>query len=157
MNIADFLNKEGQKRGFSFEVLPPLKGNGTAALFRTIDSLKEFDPRFINITTHHSEYVYKELENGLLTRQRVRRRPGTIAIAGAIQNKYDIPVIPHIICSGASKEDIEYELLDLQFFGISNVPVLRGDKAKEDRQFTPTLNGYAHAHDLLKQIRKFNE
>lgn len=116
MNIADFLNKEGQKRGFSFEVLPPLKGNGTAALFRTIDSLKEFDPRFINITTHHSEYVYKELENGLLTRQRVRRRPGTIAIAGAIQNKYDIPVIPHIICSGASKEDIEYELLDLQFW-----------------------------------------
>lgn len=85
MNIADFLNKEGQKRGFSFEVLPPLKGNGTEALFRTIDSLKEFDPRFINITTHHSEYVYKELENGLLTRQRVRRRPGTIAIAGAIQ------------------------------------------------------------------------
>lgn len=157
MNIADFLNKEGQKRGFSFEVLPPLKGNGTAALFRTIDSLKEFDPRFINITTHHSEYVYKELENGLLTRQRVRRRPGTIAIAGAIQNKYDIPVIPHIICSGASKEDIEYELLDLQFLGISNVLVLRGDKAKEDRQFTPTLNGYAHATDLLKQISQFNE
>lgn len=157
MNIADFLNKEGQKRGFSFEVLPPLKGNGTTALFRTIDSLKEFDPRFINITTHHSEYVYKELENGLLTRQRVRRRPGTIAIAGAIQNKYDIPVIPHIICSGASKEDIEYELLDLQFLGISNVLVLRGDKAKEDRQFTPTLNGHAHATDLLKQISQFNE
>ena len=103
MNIADFLHQQGDKRGFSFEVLPPLKGNGTAALFRTIDSLKEFDPRFINITTHHSEYVYKELENGLLTRQRVRRRPGTVAIAGAIQNKYDIPVIPHIICSGASK------------------------------------------------------
>ena len=121
MNIADFLNKEGQKRGFSFEVLP------------------------------------KELENGLLTRQRVRRRPGTIAIAGAIQNKYDIPVIPHIICSGASKEDIEYELLDLQFLGISNVLVLRGDKAKEDRQFTPTLNGHAHATDLLKQISQFNE
>ena len=89
MNIADFLHQQGDKRGFSFEVLPPLKGNGTAALFRTIDSLKEFDPRFINITTHHSEYVYKELENGLLTRQRVRRRPGTVAIAGAIQNKYD--------------------------------------------------------------------
>ena len=145
MNIAEFLNKEGQKKGFSFEVLPPLKGNGTAALFRTIDSLKEFGPRFINITTHHSEYVYKELENGLLTRQRVRRRPGTIAIAGAIQNKYDIPVIPHIICSGASKDDIEYELLDLQFLGISNVLVLRGDK------------GHAHATDLLKQINQFND
>ena len=120
MNIADFLHQQGDKRGFSFEVLPPLKGNGTAALFRTTDALSEFGPRFINITTHHSEYVYKELENGLLTRQRVRRRPGTVAIAGAIQNKYDIPVIPHIICSGATKEDIEYELLDLQFLGISN-------------------------------------
>ena len=106
MNIADFLHQQGDKRGFSFEVLPPLKGNGTAALFRTIDALSEFGPRFINITTHHSEYVYKELENGLLTRQRVRRRPGTVAIAGAIQNKYDIPVIPHIICSGATKDDI---------------------------------------------------
>ena len=68
MNIADFLQNEGNKRGISFEVLPPLKGNGTAALFRTIDSLKDYAPRFINITTHHSEYVYKELENGLLSR-----------------------------------------------------------------------------------------
>ena len=157
MNIADFLHQQGDKRGFSFEVLPPLKGNGTAALFRTIDALSEFGPRFINITTHHSEYVYKEQENGLLTRQRVRRRPGTVAIAGAIQNKYDIPVIPHIICSGATKEDIEYELLDLQFLGISNILVLRGDKAKEDRQFTPTENGHTHATDLLKQVNLFNE
>ena len=157
MNITDFLNNEGQGKGFSFEVLPPLKGNGTAALFRTIDSLKEFGPRFINITTHHSEYVYKEVENGLLTRQRVRRRPGTIAIAAAIQNKYDIPVIPHVICSGASVDDIEYELLDLQFLGISNLLLLRGDKAKEDRQFTPTENGHTHATDLIKQVARFNE
>lgn len=157
MNIADFLQNEGNKRGFSFEVLPPLKGNGTAALFRTIDSLKDYAPRFINITTHHSEYVYKELENGLLSRQRVRRRPGTVAIAAAIQNKYDIPVIPHVICSGVSKEDIEYELLDLQFLGISNILVLRGDKAKDDRVFTPTLNGHANATDLLKQVNQFNE
>ena len=87
----------------------------------------------------------------------MRRRPGTVAIAGAIQNKYDIPVIPHVICSGASKEDIEYELLDLQFLGISNVLLLRGDKAKEDRQFAPTPNGHAHATDLLKQVAQFNE
>ncbi len=157
MNITDFLNNEGLGKGFSFEVLPPLKGNGTAALFRTIDSLKEFGPRFINITTHHSEYVYKEVENGLLTRQRVRRRPGTIAIAAAIQNKYDIPVIPHVICSGASVDDIEYELLDLQFLGISNLLLLRGDKAKEDRQFTPTENGHTHATDLIKQVARFND
>lgn len=64
--------------------------------------------------------------------------PGTIAIAAAIQNKYNIPVIPHIICSGATKEDIEYELLDLQFLGIENLLLLRGDKAKEDSMFKAT-------------------
>lgn len=157
MNITKILDNDNKQKGFSFEVLPPLKGNGTAALFRTIDALKEFNPHFINITTHHSEFVYKELENGLLTRQRVRRRPGTIAIAGAIQNKYDIPVIPHIICSGATKDDIEYELLDLQFLGISNLLLLRGDKAKEDRQFVPTEGGHTHATDLIKQVDEFNK
>lgn len=157
MNIQEFLHNEGAGNGFSFEVLPPLKGNGTASLFRTIDCLKEFGPRYINITTHHSEYVYKEVEGGLLTRQRVRRRPGTIAIAAAIQQKYDIPVIPHIICSGASKDDIEYELLDLQFLGISNLLLLRGDKAKEDRQFTATEGGHTHATDLIRQVETFNK
>lgn len=157
MDITEILNNQNIGRGFSFEVLPPLKGNGTESLFRTIDSLKDFGPRFINITTHHSEYVYKEVENGLLTRLRIRRRPGTIAIAAAIQNKYDIPVIPHVICSGASQDDIEYELLDLQFLGISNLLLLRGDKAKEDRQFTATPGGHTHATDLLRQVSRFNE
>ena len=135
MSITNIFNKDGNKRHFSFEVLPPLKGNGTKALFNTIDKLKEFNPSYINITTHHSEYVYKEREDGLLERSRIRRRPGTIAIAAAIQQRYGIPVVPHIICSGATIEDIEYELIDLQFLGISNVLLLRGDKAKEDSRF----------------------
>ncbi|MBQ1583394.1 MAG: methylenetetrahydrofolate reductase, partial [Prevotella sp.] len=119
MKVLDIIQEQTRERNFSFEVLPPLKGTGTDALFATIDKLKDFDPLFINITTHHSEYVYKELEDGNFERQRIRRRPGTIAIAAAIQNKYHIPVIPHVICSGATTEDIEYELLDLQFLGIS--------------------------------------
>ena len=129
---------------FSFEVLPPLKGSGTGSLFATIDKLRAFNPRCINITTHHSEFVYNELPNGQFQRQRIRRRPGTIAIAAAIQQRFQIPVIPHIICSGASTEDIEYELIDLQFLGIENVLLLRGDKAKDDRVFTPTAGGHAH-------------
>ena len=116
--------------------MAPLKGNGTEALFKTIDKLAVFNPAFINITTHHSEYVYKELDNGQYERQRIRRRPGTIAIAAAIQHRYDIPVEPHVICSGQTIEQIEYELLDLcwQFLGGSQLTV-GGDKAKEDSQF----------------------
>ncbi len=156
MNVFELINKSKRQNNFSFEVLPPLKGTGTERLFTTIDKLKEFNPLFINITTHHSEYVYKELENGLIQRSRIRRRPGTIAVASAIQQKYNIPVIPHIICSGASREDIEYELLDLQFLGITNLLLLRGDKAKEDKQFTPTDGGHSHTTELIKQVSEFN-
>ena len=109
----------GHTPAFSFEVLPPLKGTGTETLFRTIDQLKEFNPRYINITTHRSEYVYDEQEDGTFIRKRLRRRPGTIAVASAIMNKYDIKVVPHVVCSGFTKEDTEYMLLDLQFLGIN--------------------------------------
>lgn len=156
MEIIDLINQH-EGTAFSFEVLPPIKGNGTDALFRTIDRLKEFDPRYINITTHRSEYVYTEVEGGLLQRQRIRRRPGTIAVASAIQRKYGIPVIPHIVCSGNTREDLEYMLLDLQFLDISDVLVLRGDKAKEESSFKPTGDGPAHATELIEQINRFNE
>lgn len=157
MSFIELLNQTDGERHFSFEVLPPLKGSGTDALFRTIDKLRVFNPLYINITTHHSEYVYNELPSGLLERRRVRRRPGTIAIAAAIQQKYGIPVIPHVICSGTTIENIEYELLDLQFLGISHLLLLRGDKAADEKTFTPTPGGHAHTTDLIAQVNRFNE
>ena len=128
---------------FSFEVLPPLKGTGTEALFRTIDLLKEYNPSYINITTHRSEYIYTPQDNGSFLRSRIRRRPGTIAVASAIMQKYNIKVVPHVLCSGFSREDIEYMLLDLQFLGINDILVLRGDKAKDDSRFRPEPDGYS--------------
>lgn len=155
MLISEIINS-GEKTAFSFEVLPPLKGTGTATLFKTIDSLREFDPKYINITTHRSEYVYNEQADGTFLRSRVRRRPGTVAVASAIMQKYGIKVVPHVVVSGATKEDIEYMLLDLQFLGINDVLVLRGDKAKDDARFVPTPNGYSHATELMEQINEFN-
>lgn len=157
MKVSDFINNTPQGKNFSLEVLPPLKGNGTASLFSTLNRLCEYGPKYINITTHNCEYVYRELENGQFERDRIRRRPGTIAIAAALQNKYGIPVIPHVICSGSTVESIEYELLDLQFLGISNLLLLRGDKAKDDRVFTPTPGGHAHTTDLMAQVNRFND
>ena len=141
---------------FSFEVLPPLKGTGTEALFRTIDLLKEYNPSYINITTHRSEYIYTPQDNGSFLRSRIRRRPGPIAVASAIMQKYNIKVVPHVLCSGFSREDIEYMLLDLQFLGINDILVLRGDKAKDDSRFRPDPDGYSYATELIGQINKFN-
>lgn len=155
MNIIDLINSK-QSTAFSFEVLPPLKGNGTQGLYRTIERLNEFNPSYVNITTHRSEYVYQDLGGGLMQRQRIRRRPGTIAIAAAIQQRFGLHVVPHIVCSGNCREDLEYMLLDLQFLGVSDLLVLRGDKAREDNRFLPTGDGPAHATELIEQINRFN-
>lgn len=141
---------------FSFEVLPPLKGRGISQLFGNVDKLKEFDPLYINITTHRSEMVYKSTPDGLYQRVSERSRPGTVAVAAAIQQRYAIPAVPHIICSGYSKVETEYALIDLNFLGITNLLILRGDKAKHDSRFIPNENGHAHASELQKQVNEFN-
>lgn len=156
MRVVDLI-KSTDKTAFSFEILPPLKGTGIEKLYQTVDALREFDPKYINITTHRSEYVYKDLGNGLYQRARLRRRPGTVAVAAALQNKYNITTVPHILCSGFSREDTEYVLLDLQFLGITDLLVLRGDKAKHESAFVPENNGYAHAIELEAQINDFNK
>lgn len=145
-----------RQRGFSFEVLPPLKGRGIASLFASIDMLREFDPSYINITTHRSELVYKSTPDGLYQRVSERARPGTVAVAAAIQHRYGIPAVPHIICSGFSKMETEYALIDLNFLGINNLLLLRGDKARHESRFTPQPGGHAHASDLQLQVNDFN-
>ncbi len=142
---------------FSFEILPPLKGNSIYKVYGIIDKLREFDPAYINITSHHSECVYREQPDGSLRRVTVRKRPGTVAIAAAIQNKYGIPAVPHIICKGFTKEETEYALLDLNFLGITNLLLLRGDaKSLDTVQQNPELYN-EHATDLQAQVNLFNQ
>jgi len=140
---------------FSFEILPPLKGNGLDSVYKTIDTLREFDPKYINITTHRSELVFKQNTQGLFEQVAERHRPGTVAIAAAIKNKYDIAVIPHIICSGFTREETEYALIDLQILGITDLLLLRGDKGKHEREFAAT--GHKNATELQVQVNTFNE
>lgn len=156
MRITEIIDGSKNCRNYSIELLPPLKGNSADQLFANLDKLSGQPPLFVNITTHHSEFVYNELPNGQYERRRIRRRPGTIAIAAAIRQRYNTLVVPHVICSGATIEDIEYELIDLQFLGIENLLLLRGDKARDDKMFVPTPNGHAHTTDLIAQVNNFN-
>ncbi|MCK5729941.1 MAG: methylenetetrahydrofolate reductase, partial [Draconibacterium sp.] len=104
MKVIDIINK-AKSTVFSFELLPPLKGNDTGRMYRTIENLVDFDPKYINITTHRDELEFKEMQDGSIVKRTVRKRPGTVAIAAAIQHKYGIPVIPHILCGGFSKSE----------------------------------------------------
>ncbi len=146
-----------KKTLFSFELLPPLKGYTIQSVFSTIDKLVEFNPANINITYHQEEVVYKKLDNGLLQRRSVRKRPGTVAIAAAIKSKYpSVNVVPHLICGGFSKEETEYALIDLHFLNVHNILALRGDPPKSSRVFKPEENGHRYASELIKQIKDLN-
>jgi methylenetetrahydrofolate reductase (NADPH) len=157
MKVTEHITRANGKTQFSFEILPPLKGQNITSIFDNIDPLMEFKPPFIDVTYHREEYVYKELENGLLQKQVVRKRPGTVGICAAIQNKYNVDAIPHILCGGFSKEDTENFLIDLGFLGIDNVMALRGDAVKSETYFTPEREGHHYAGELVSQISDLNK
>ncbi len=149
---------DGSKRPFlSLEILPPLKGNSIYNVFDIIERLQKFDPQFVNITSHPSEYVYQPLPNGTHRRVSVVKRPGTVAIAAAIQHRYGLVPVPHIICRGFTKEETEYALLDLNFLGINNLMLLRGDEKKGAFSETDKHLYHEHATDLQEQINLFNK
>ena len=136
----------------SFEILPPLKGKTIQSIYNHLDSLMEFKPPFINVTYHRIETMFKKKADGTFDKVEVRKRPGTVAICAAIKNHYNIDTVPHLICGGFSKRDTEDALIDLNFLGIDNVLVLRGDAAKNEANFEPEPNGHGYAVDLLKQV-----
>lgn len=157
MKVVDHIKKAAGKTLFSFEILPPLKGQNIQSIFDHIDPLMEFQPPFIDVTYHREEYVYKELSGGLLQKKVVRKRPGTVGICAAIQNKYEVDAVPHILCGGFTKEDTENFLIDLDFLGIDNVLALRGDAVKNETYFSAEKEGHTYAKDLVKQIVGLNK
>lgn len=156
MKVIEHIKKANGNTQFSFEILPPLKGQHIQSIFDTIDPLMEFNPPFIDVTYHREEYIYKEQGNGLLKKQVVKKRPGTVGICAAIQNKYQVDAIPHILCGGFTKEDTENFLIDLDFLGIQNVMALRGDAVKTETYFKPEKEGHQFASELVSQIQELN-
>lgn len=154
-SVAQFLASE-HPTAFSIEVLPPVRGKSIEQVLKTIDRLMPYNPAYINITTHRAEVVYREIAEGVFQRAFERKRPGTVAIAASLKERYGIPVVPHLICSGFSKSEIENELIDLSYLGITNLLVLRGDRAKGENRFEPTADGHAHAVELCRQVEEFN-
>lgn len=155
MKVIDHL-KEAKSTLFSFEILPPLKGKSIQSIYDGIDPLMEFKPKYINVTYHREEYIFKERDNGLLEKIAIRKRPGTVGICAAIMNKYHVDAVPHLICGGFSKEETENALIDLQFLGIDNVLALRGDSIKTESTFKAHPSGHAYAVDLIKQVVEMN-
>ena len=158
MKIIELLNKAEKDKStlFGFELLPPLKGDGSLGISKAIENVMKFDPAYVNITFHREGIKKTENELGELEYHVVRKRPGTVGIAALIQRKYGLPAVPHIICGGQSRYDIEDSLIDMDFLEIDNLLALRGDPRQPEPVFTPHPDGHAHAIDLVKQIVAMN-
>jgi methylenetetrahydrofolate reductase (NADPH) len=156
MKITEHIKKANNKTLFSFEVIPPKKGNSIQELYDNIDALMEFNPPFIDVTTSREEYVYVNKGDGLLDRKTTRARPGTLGICAAIKHKYDVDTVPHVLCGGFTKEETEYLLVDCDYLGIQNVMALRGDAMSHQKYFEVEKGGHAFAKDLVSQISDLN-
>ena len=157
MKVVDHIEKSSGKTRFTFEILPPLKGQNIKSVFDSIDPLMEFKPPFIDVTYHREEYIYKDRGNGLLEKRIVKKRPGTVGICAAIQSKYKVDAVPHILCGGFTKEETENLLIDLDFLEINNIVALRGDAVKSENYFKPTIDGHSYANELVSQITNLNK
>ena len=158
MKVIDIIKEAEEKGGkrFSIELLPPLKGDGLDKIFNAITTLLPYEPAFINVTSSREQMKYVERPDGLIEKHIVRRRPGTVGVSAAIKQKYGIEVVPHMICGGQSKYDIEDALIDLDFLGIQNVLALRGDAMPGTSRFVAEKDGHAHAEQLVEQIINMN-
>lgn len=156
MKITEILNES--KRPFpSIEIVPPLNGMSKDELLGTIRSFMEFAPKYINVTCHRDEYAFRKEANGTYSRHLVRNRISEVAVCAAIMSEFDINVVPHVICGGASAEELESDLYSYRFLGISNIMALRGDSVTGEKRFVPHPEGYAHANELVEAIRRFDE
>ena len=151
MKVTDHL-AQAKDTLISFEILPPLKGKSIQSIYDHLNPLMEFKPSFINVTYHRSETMFKKKADGSFIKVEVRKRPGTVAICAAVKNHYNVDTVPHLICGGFNKRETEDALIDLNFLGIDNVLVLRGDAAKNEAHFEPQADGHMYAIDLLKQV-----
>ncbi len=156
MHVTEHLAK-AKDTLVSFEILPPLKGKTITSIYDHLDPLMEFKPSWINVTYHRSETMFKKKADGTFEKVDVRKRPGTVGICAAIMNHYNIDAVPHIICGGFTKRETEDALIDLQFLGIDNALILRGDAAKNEASFEPEPGGNKYAIDLLKQVGQLNQ
>ena len=151
MKISEILG--GKKQFISLEVVPPQRTIGRVELLDSIRPLMEFNPPYINVTNHRDEFVYERQADGTFTRKLERKRVSQTAVCASIMDEFKVEVVPHIICAGASKEQVHYEISDYRYLGVENVMALRGDCLAQEKRFTPEPGGYAYASELVADIK----
>ncbi len=156
MKVIEHLEKSNETL-ISFEIIPPKRGGDIKELLKVLDDIVKYNPPFVDITSHPAEVIYEETPSGEIKMKVKRKRPGTLGICALIQNKYNIDAVPHVLCTGFTKEETEDFLIELHYLQIDNVLAIRGDDNgfKKPLRFGRSVNEYAV--DLIKQISDLNK
>jgi methylenetetrahydrofolate reductase (NADPH) len=134
--IPEIIN--GKDFTFSVELVPPRNGESIEGLFKKVKMLSEAGVDMISITKG---------AGGSL-------RGGTTPIAFIIKEKFKIPVIAHFTCMEASKQEIENNLVDHAYLGITNVLALRGDPPTGVfSEYVAAPDQHQFAYQLIEQIQ----
>lgn len=142
---------ESGKKGFSIEILPPIKGTPISQIEKSVSSILPLGPQFINITFHAP--VRKLIqEDSVATVVSSHARTATSAVAGALKRRTGVEVVPHLVCAQYSKLQLEDFIIDFSYEDLENVFVVRADKDPLDSKFRANPYGHNHTIGLVEQI-----
>lgn len=133
-----------------------MRGRSAQDVYDVLDKLIEFQPPFIDVTSHAADAYYVEQPDGTFKRHIKRKRPGTLGLCAGIKYRYKIEAVPHLLCRGFTREETEDMLIELNYLGIENVLAIRGDDPEYKKPVHPDRTTNNYGIDLVRQIADMN-
>lgn len=155
MKVVEHLERAANPL-ISYEIIPPKRGGSVQQIFQIVEDLMPFDPPFIDVTSHSAQVYYEEMPDGTVRKHVKRKRPGTLGLCAAIKSRFGVETVPHLLCTGFTREETEDALIELNYLGIQNVMALRGDDNGYQKPLGPNRSCNHYAVDLVRQIVDMN-
>jgi methylenetetrahydrofolate reductase (NADPH) len=116
----------------SFEFGPPRSVEAELALWRAIDELAALDPAFVSVTCGAGGST----------------RDLTLAIVRRLARERGLEAVPHVTCTGFTREGLEDLLAEAATGGAANVLALRGDPPRGDATWQAPEGGLTSSLEL---------